>query len=202
VISFVRGTLVQRHPGHAVLEVSGVGFSLAVPDSTLAVLPAPGATATLLTVLHVREDALQLFGFATEAERVLFERLLTVTGVGPKLALAILSGLPVASFLRAIAEGTPRSLTAIPGVGRRLAERLIVELKDRIETLTPVAPEAIAPGPPAGPREEAVTALMALGVTKAVALDLVSAAGRSAPNDVTAEELIRRSLGAMSGHAS
>ncbi len=202
MISYVRGVLAARRPGHAVLDVGGLGFGIAVPDSTLSTLPAPGAEVTLLTILHVREDALQLFGFASEMERALFERLLTVTGVGPKLALAILSGMPAASFLRAVADGSPRILTAIPGVGKRLAERLVVELRDRVDGLAgaAVATSAEAQGDRAV-REEAVTGLVLLGLARAAADDLVTAAGRAAPPEVTAEELIRRSLSALPGRA-
>lgn len=199
MIAFLRGQLTHRAPGRVVIEVGGVGFDVAVPDSTLRDLPAPRAEVTLLTVLHVREDAMHLYGFRTAEERALFERLQSVTGVGPKVALAILSTLSVAAFQRAVAENTPRTLTVVPGVGKRLAERLVVELRDRL------APGADDGGPARagdglpGRRDEALDALVALGVSRTTALDLVTDAARAASDSASAEDLVRTSLVALAG---
>ena len=200
MIAFLRGAVVERRPGVAVVDVAGVGFAVLVPDSTLAALPAPPAVVTLRTWLYVREDAMQLFGFATDGERALFERLLTVSGVGPKVGLAILSALPVQVVLAALAQSNAKVLTAAAGVGKRLAERIVVELRDRalaIDLGVPnVAGGAGADAPPI--REDAVTALLALGVTRVDALELVAAALRDVPADAGIEEILRRSLAAMS----
>ena len=205
MIGFVRGRLAERKQGLALVDVGGVGYALQVSDATLAALPAPGSEVTLLTILHVREDAMQLFGFRTEDERALFERLRSVTGVGPKLALAILSALPVGVVLRTIAEAQPRPLTAVSGVGKRLAERIVVELKDRLAPPVPSARgDAGADGSAIdGPREEAVAALVALGVRRAEALDLAIAAQRELGDvpGVTPEDLVRHSLSALRSHS-
>ncbi len=198
MIAFLRGAVVERRPGVAVLDVGGVGFAVLVPDSTLATLPPPPTVVTLRTWLYVREDAMQLFGFATEGERALFERLLSVSGVGPKVALAILSALPVAVVLAALAQSNAKALTAAQGVGKRLAERIVVELRDRVNAIDAGVPEVTAHGGGTAPvREDAVAALLALGVTRADAIDLVASALRDIPADTGIEEILRRSLAAL-----
>ena len=198
MIAFVRGAVVERRPGVAVIDVGGVGFAVLAPDSTLNTLPAPPAVVTLRTWLYVREDAMQLFGFATEGERALFERLLTVSGVGPKVALAILSALPVVVVLAALAQSNAKVLTAASGVGKRLAERIVVELRDRVNAIDAGVPDVASRGASGLPvREDAVSALLALGVTRADAIDLVATALRDIPADSTLEEILRRSLAAL-----
>lgn len=198
MIAFLRGAVVERRAGLVVLDVAGVGFAVLAPDSTLATLPAPPAVVTLRTWLYVREDAMQLFGFATEGERALFERLLTVSGVGPKVALAILSALPVPVILAALAQSNAKALTAASGVGKRLAERIVVELRDRVAAIDPGVPSAaVAHGTAVPVPEEAVTALLALGVSRADASDLVAVAVRELPAEASIEDILRRSLAAM-----
>lgn len=198
MIAFLRGAVVERRPGVAVIDVGGVGFAVLAPDSTLSTLPPAPAVVTLRTWLYVREDAMQLFGFATEGERALFERLLTVSGVGPKVALAILSALPVAAVLAALAQSNAKVLTAAPGVGKRLAERIIVELRDRVLAIDAGVPDVARHGVTGAPvREDAVAALLALGVSRADGIDLVAAALRDIPAGAGLEEILRRSLAAL-----
>lgn len=215
MIAFLRGRLAAAGAGRAVLDVNGVGYLLQVPTSTLARLPAPGSAGAddlcLQTVLVVREDALTLFGFATLEERGLFEMMISVSGVGPKLALAALSALGAAGLVDALARGDARALGRVPGVGPRTAERLLLELRDRVGAL--LAPAALAAGgaaaglPPdaaaggfgaagaSGSAEaEAAAALEALGCTAAEAARAVAEAAAALPPDATAEALVRGAL--------
>jgi Holliday junction DNA helicase RuvA len=199
MIAYLRGRMAERHPGRVVVDIGGIGYAVFVPDSTLRVLPRAGADVTLLTCLHVREDALHLYGFSTQAERTLFERLQDVSGVGPKVALAVLSTLSVDVFQRAVQDNAPRVLTVVPGVGKRLAERLVVELRDR---LSPHAQDAVASdagGLSPAHRDQALEALIALGVQRATAVDLVNSAGRNAGGEASAEDIVRRSLATLAG---
>jgi Holliday junction DNA helicase RuvA len=142
VIAQISGTLAQKIPGEVIVDVAGVGYQVLIPLSVFYQLPEIGAPLSLQIHTHVREDALQLFGFQDFAEKQMFLLLIGVSGIGPKLAVNILSGITAAELKRALREGDQARLVAIPGVGRKLAERLIVELKDRIATLTPVEPES------------------------------------------------------------
>ena len=132
MIARLSGTLVEVRPDRVVLDVGGVGYDVAIPLGTFTALPAAGHPATLFVHTHVREDAIQLFGFVSKQERLVFETLLSVSGIGPKVALAILSGLPLPELVGAIAAQNARLLSSIPGVGRKLAERLGVELKEKM----------------------------------------------------------------------
>jgi Holliday junction DNA helicase RuvA len=132
MIALVRGQVAVRRPDHVVVDVNGVGYRLAVSAETLAKVPAVGKDATLHTHLIVREDALQLYGFATEEERDLFLLLLGVQSVGPKVALGVLSGGPPRDLILALAAGDAKRFQAVPGIGKRTAERIVVELKDKV----------------------------------------------------------------------
>ena len=138
VIAHISGTLAQKIPGEAVVDVGGVGYQVFIPLNVFYRLPEIGAPVSLQIYTHVREDALQLFGFQDPAEKQLFLLLLGVSGIGPKLAVNILSGIAVEELSRALKEGDQVRLVAIPGVGRKLAERMIVELKDKLVALAPV----------------------------------------------------------------
>lgn len=142
MIGLLRGRLLEKRPNQVILDVGGVGYLVAVPLSTFAALGELHAEVTLLIHTHVREDALQLFGFQDFAEKQMFLLLINVSGIGPKLAINILSGIAATELKRALREGDQSRLVAIPGVGRKLAERLIVELKDRIAALAPSATES------------------------------------------------------------
>src|SRR5574342_491050 len=130
MIARISGSLLEKSPTRVLVEVSGIGYEILIPLSTFDKLGALGENASLYTHLHVREDALQLFGFATAAEKQLFQYLLSVTGIGPKVAQSILSGCSVETFCRYIAQNEIAALTSIPGIGKKTAERLVLELRD------------------------------------------------------------------------
>jgi Holliday junction DNA helicase RuvA len=165
----LRGVLVEKHPTRAVVDVSGVGYELTIPLSSFEGLPAVGETVTVHAHLHVREDSLRLYGFATPDERRFFRTLLEVSGIGPAVALSILSSSGYADFRSAVVEGNLSRLTRLKGVGRKLAQRMVLELSDR---LTKEAPEAEAASPAlaaGGIREDAISALVSLGFKNAQA---------------------------------
>jgi len=177
VIGSLAGVLTLKSPPQLSIEVGGVGYEIEAPMSTFYDLPALGERVRLLTHLVVREDAHVLYGFATEAERRLFRSLLKVAGVGPRTALAILSGMSSAAFTRAVQEQDAAALTRIPGVGRKTAERLIVEMRDR---LSAAAAQLVSPAggaSPAGAQAEAFSALVALGYKPQEATRMLKAAG-------------------------
>jgi Holliday junction DNA helicase RuvA len=191
VIGFVRGKLVIKAPPHLTVDVGGVGYDIEAPMSTFYTLPAVGADVRLLTHLTVREDAHILYGFGTQDERALFRSLLKVSGVGPKIALAILSGVSVEGFATCVKSQDAAALTRIPGVGRKTADRLLVEMRDRLEAIT----EAAAAGAPdeTGSRVEgeAWSALVALGYKPSEVSQMLKPYAREASST---EDLIRRAL--------
>ncbi len=190
MIGSLRGRIASKSPPQLTLEVGGIGYELEAPMSTYYDLPPVGAEAHLLTHLVVREDAHVLYGFATEDERRLFRSLIKVSGVGPKIALALLSGVSVAEFNQSVQGQDISALTRVPGIGRKTAERLIVEMRDRLtapQLATGVPGEAAV----ANPANEAYEALIALGYRPAEATRLLKAAGTGTH---TTEELIRRAL--------
>lgn len=164
MIGRLTGRLVDCEPGSAVLDVGGVGYELRIPLSTYYRLSARPDPAVLFVHTHVREDALALFGFATREERAAFERLISISGVGPRIALAVLSGIGVEDLSRAVAEGDRGRLERIPGIGRKTAERVLLELKDKRDGGRSDR-QGMPPGPPGagGLREDAVSALLNLG---------------------------------------
>ena len=153
MIAHLRGTLLEKHPNQAIVEAAGVGYDVTIPVSTFTLLPEANAEVRLRIHTHVREDAISLFGFLTIEEKLVFERLITVSGIGPKLAIAVLSGLPVDRLVGAIRGGDLNSLTKIPGVGKKTAERIVLELRDKLDGI------GGAPSTPAHPREAATSAL-------------------------------------------
>lgn len=189
MIGRLRGTLVSRHPPSLLIDVGGVGYEVEAPLSTFAALPEAGGDVTLLTHLVVREDAQILYGFAAERERALFRDLIRVSGVGARMALAVLSGMSADDFARCIRAGDTTSLTRLPGIGKKTAERLIVEMRDRIP-----ATGAASAAPGGDARGDAVEALVALGYRSPEAARMVD----SIDDAATSEEIIRRALkGAM-----
>jgi Holliday junction DNA helicase RuvA len=196
VIGHLRGRLAAKHPPQLLIDVGGVGYEVEAPMSTFYGLPALGADVSLHTHLVVREDAHVLFGFGTERERSLFRELIKVSGVGPRIALGILSGVSVDDFHRCIESNDAASLTRVPGIGRKTAERLIVEMRDRLKALAGPAFEArgpagaVAPNAPT-PQAEAFSALVALGYKPAEVTRLLHKADATA---VTTEDLIRQAL--------
>jgi Holliday junction DNA helicase RuvA len=169
MIAQLRGVLVEKHPNQAVVECGGVGYDLTIPVSTYSQLPEAGAEVRLRVHTHVREDALALFGFLTTDEKSLFERLIGVSGIGPKLAVTVLSGLRTADLTDAIRSGDVVRLTRIPGVGKKTAERMVVELRDKLELL-PGATQKVSPAAAFSATEQDVlSALVNLGSARASA---------------------------------
>ncbi len=197
MIASLRGTLLHKSPTEAVIDVGGVGFALSIPLSTYETLGEPNTEVSLLTHLHVREDVLQLFGFATEEERELFRLLLSVSGIGPKMAQSILSGVPTAELKNHIVVGNLSALTSIPGVGRKIAERLVVELREKIGRLET---ETLVQMPTGGDtqshvRAEALLALTSLGYNRAAAEKALRTAIReTSGKTITVELLIKTAL--------
>jgi Holliday junction DNA helicase RuvA len=197
MISFLHGKLVEALPTQVTLEVNGVGYEVLIPLSSYDKLPPPGQNLKLLTHLAVRGDAHTLYGFMTASERELFRLLIhTVTGIGPKLALNVLSGISVTAFRGAVANGDVKSLSQISGVGRKTAERIVVELKDKIGAAG--AWEAASAQRALSPDEQrvndAVLALIALGFKQLEAHDSVRKALETLGPDTTLEELVRACL--------
>jgi holliday junction DNA helicase RuvA len=190
VIGFLHGRIAAKTAPTVTVDVSGVGYELEAPMSTFLNLPAIGESVHLITHLVVREDAHIPYGFATEAERRLFRNLLKVSGVGPKLALGVLSGMSVEGFTRCVLAEDVTTLTRIPGVGRKTAERLIIEMRDRVKTQPAMLG---SPGTPAGadPQSEAFDALIALQYKPTEATRLLKGIS---PGAHTTEELIRLAL--------
>lgn len=195
MITSLHGTLSSKSPTEVVITVNGVGYGVSIPLSTYEVMGAVNSEVSLFTYLHVREDALQLYGFATESERDLFRLLISVTGIGPKMAQSILSGLPVADLKSRIAEGNPQALTIIPGVGRKLAERLVVELRDKITKIEIFPGLPASSDPQAHIRSEALLALTSLGYNRMAAEKALRTAIQEANGrEVTVESLIKAAL--------
>jgi holliday junction DNA helicase RuvA len=164
VIAYLRGALLEKSPSRLIVDVGGVGYDVQVPLSTFYVLGEPGAEVTLRVHTHVREDVIALYGFATPLEQALFEKLIGISGIGPRLALAVLSGIEPLELIRAVRQQDVARLTAIPGVGKKTAERIGLELKDRL----PVAMQEIDRAAPAAPpgdqlRADLLSALLNLG---------------------------------------
>ena len=195
---FLAGKIVRKGPTHLVLEVGGVGYELAIPLSTYHALGKSEEETRVLTHFHVREDNQQLFGFATEEERNLFRLLLSVNGIGPKMALAVLSGIGTAELRKAIVEGAIPTLTAISGIGRKTAERLIVELREKIVLLEPKRGASSAPTRVAvdeGLIEDSIQALISLGYKLADAKRaLQKVLSEKDSRTFSVEDLIRTSL--------
>jgi len=197
VIGSLRGTLAHKSVDEALLEVAGVGYRVSIPLSTYESLPAEGESAFLHTHLHVREDELTLYGFASRRERRLFVTLIGVSGIGPKLALHVLSRLTPERFVGAVARQDLTTLTGISGVGKKTAERMVLELKDKLADLV----EADAAGESAAVRlttngEDAVKALVALGIRRTAAEEAVQKTLADDP-DAPAPDLTRRALASI-----
>ncbi len=197
MITFLEGILVEKQPGRAVVNVGGVGYEVFIPLSSFDRLPPEGAACRVLTYDHVREDARELYGFATEGERRLFLLLYSVSGVGPRTALGVLGGLSVREIKAAIAENDVKRLSSVKGLGRKTAEKIIVELKDKLTEGEML--EAAAGAEPASAEElrtrDALLALVSLGYKQAEALKMIKAALPGVAPATTVEELVRRALG-------
>ncbi len=197
MIAYLTGKLIQKSPVSAVVDVQGVGYEAFIPLTAFYDLPECGAAVSLHIHTHLREDSLKLFGFVKAADKQMFELLIRVSKVGPKLALAILSGMTARDLTQAVFSNDISTLNAIPGVGRKTAERLALELKDKLSELNlePAAADGAAPS--GGLRDDAVSALVNLGYKKAQAEQALKKVWRDEPKP-SLEELIRESLNRLS----
>jgi len=194
VIAHLRGTIFEKHPNRLVVDVAGVGYDVFVPLSTFYGLGDPGSEIALRIHTHVREDALVLYGFASRLEQDLFERLIGVSGIGPKLALAVLSGIEPSELVRAIERNDVARLTAIPGVGKKTAERLVLELKDRLPRIhAPAAGVDAATAEVPLLRDDLLSALMNLGYHRPLADKAVDAAIKTIAGG-TFEQTLKQAL--------
>lgn len=197
MIAYVSGTVATKKPTEAVLDVQGLGYRLLISTYTYEALPEPGKPAKLFAYQYVREDALTLFGFATTGEREMFEVLLAASGVGPKLALAVLSAMRPGELREHVLGGDASVLTSIPGVGRKTADRLIVELRDKLARMDfgeAASPLSGGDAARAAARADALSALEALGLSRAGAERNLRKVLRNHPGVQSAEELIRLAL--------
>ncbi|MDA0745965.1 MAG: Holliday junction branch migration protein RuvA [bacterium] len=197
MISYLEGKLAANSPTHLMVDVGGVGLFVHIPLSSYEVTRELGSTVRVLTHMHVREDALALYGFFTEAERDLFEMLIAVSGIGPPMAQKIMSGVAIADFQRQILSEDIRGLTKIKGVGQKLAQRMVLELKDRISEIAPEGAEAGVEKEAMGLVEEAATALVGLGAPPLQARKLVVHVIQEFGEDLAVEEVIRQALKRM-----
>ena len=195
MIAHLRGTLIEKHPNQAVVECAGVGYDVAISVATYASLPDAGSEVSLRIHTHVREDALILFGFLAAEEKALFEKLITVSGIGPKMGITVLSGVEAGNLISIIRAGEVQQLTRIPGIGKKTAERIVLELRDKLDFIQ--AGQAPAKGVPAALmsalERDCVSALVNLGCTQAAAeIAVKKAAGEKGTDDF--EPLFRRAM--------
>jgi len=195
MIAWLTGNVQRKAADHVIVNVAGVGYQVAVPVSTLNAIAGPGEEVTLHIHTHVREDSLSLFGFSTELEKDVFQLLMGISGIGPKLAMTVLSGLSVQDLVAAIRSADDSRLCGIPGIGKKTAARMCLELKDKVRQLAPEPFEhstSTAPGQDSL-QEDAVSALINLGYKRPVAEESVKKAQQGRP-DIRIEELVRESL--------
>ena len=195
MIAHLRGKLLAKHPNQAIVETAGVGYDVTISVPTFSELPAPGSEVALHIHTHVREDALALYGFLRAPEKVLFEKLITVSGIGPKLAITILSGMPADEMVGAIRGNDVARLTRIPGIGKKTAERMVLELRDKLPPA--MTSTATAAAPVSAMEEDVLSALVNLGYQRAAAekaLELSVKSGKGGSFDA----LFRGALGALS----
>jgi Holliday junction DNA helicase RuvA len=195
MIAFLRGRVHDKQPNRVIVDVGGIGYDVHVPLSTFYNLGDEGAEVSLRVHTHVREDALQLYGFLTELERQVFERLIAISGIGPKLAIVVLSGMEPRELVTAVQRADVARLTTIPGIGKKTAERIVLELKDRLTQLAvPAAPGAAAPESSADQlRFDLLSALLNLGYHRQQAEKAIDATVKSNP-DASFEHAVRTAL--------
>ena len=192
MISYVRGTLDHKEPSYVVVDVNGIGYEVFIPLSTYQELPAIGEQVKLHTHHHVREDSIQLYGFLSSEEREVFELVLTISGVGAKVALSILSSMTVNKFRSAVAQGDMKTLTKIPGIGKKSAERMVLELKDKIGKIHIDQEMVKLVGVESG--SDAVAALLTLGASQSAAEYAVFRAERRLGDEAKVEDVITEAL--------
>lgn len=195
MIAFLHGTLVEKTPSVATLDVGGVGYEVFISLSTYDRLPATGSPCRLLTHHHIREDAQILFGFMQAEEKAMFERLIGVNGIGPKMALSVLSGLTVNELTMAIAENNVKRISSVHGIGKKTAERIVVELRDKVDPLEALAGKAAGGGDPqAAMLRDTILALSSLGFQQDQARKMAQSALDNDPRIKDTETLLRKAL--------
>jgi len=195
MISQLKGTILQKSPTEVVIDVHGVGYLLSIPLSTSEAISGIGSEITLLTHMHVREDAMILFGFATEAEREIFDLLISISGIGPKIALAILSGISPENLREAIRIGNVEAFTSISGVGRKTGERIILELKNKFGKIDTARTVDTPTSQQLKNRSEAIIALLSLGYNRTTAESVIRAViSESQSKNLSVEEMIKKAL--------
>jgi Holliday junction DNA helicase RuvA len=198
VIAHIRGQLLYKIPNYVVVDCGGVGYELWISVTTFTEICEVGGEVRLHVHTHVREDALQLFGFHEVTEKRLFEKLLTISGIGPKLAITVLSGIAAGRLVEAIRGGDHATLTKIPGIGKKTAERVVLELKDKLEDLAGAAPASASATPSLGATaEDVLSALVNLGYPRPVAQKAVETAAKDAAVSGDFEKLFRAAMAAV-----
>ncbi|MBI5463748.1 MAG: Holliday junction branch migration protein RuvA [Ignavibacteriales bacterium] len=198
MIASLTGTLKRKSPTEILVDVNGVGYAVSIPLSTFERLGSEGTAVSLLTYLHVREDALLLFGFATDEERDAFKKLISVSGIGPRLAQGILSGVSVADLSHHIATGNSAALTSLPGIGKKTAERLVLELKDKLGVSDSSGRGVGRSSGEIGIRAEALSALLSLGYQRSVAEKAIrQALSEPDASSLPLEALLKKALRAL-----
>lgn len=197
MISYVKGILDHKEPNHVIIDVNGIGYEVFVPLSTYEKLSTIGGQVKLHTYHYVREDAVHLYGFLTPEEKEIFELVLSISGIGAKVALSILSTISADQFRRAVAQGDMKTLTKIQGIGKKTAERMILELKDKIGKISVEEQEIRLPE--AGSVNDAVSALLNLGASQSVAEYAVFRAERILGKDAKVEDLVTQALRFLAG---
>jgi Holliday junction DNA helicase RuvA len=194
VIAHLRGQILSKSPNAVVIDCNGVGYELAISVATYTELRDLGAEARLHVHTHVREDALQLFGFHEVAEKRLFEKLLTISGIGPKLAITVLSGISAERLVGAIRGGDHATLTKIPGIGKKTAERVVLELKDKLDDMAGYTPASDAPPSLGAIAEDVLSALLNLGYPRPIAQKAVESAQKDPAVANDFERLFRAAM--------
>jgi holliday junction DNA helicase RuvA len=197
VIAHLRGLLLSKSPNAVIVDCNGVGYELAISVSTFTELGAEGSVVKLHVHTHVREDALALFGFAELTEKRLFEKLLTISGIGPKLAITVLSGISAERLVGAIRAGDHATLTKIPGIGKKTAERVVLELKDKLDDMVGSAPETGAKPSLGAVADDVLSALVNLGYPRPVAQKAVETAAKDTTVASDFEQLFRAAMSAV-----
>lgn len=192
MIAHLRGKLISKHPNQAIVEAGGVGYDVVISVPTFSELPSLNAEVSLFIHTHVREDALALFGFLRAQEKQLFEKLLSVSGIGPKLAITILSGMPTDTMVAAIKGNNVASLTRIPGIGKKTAERMVLELRDKLDTFS-ISAEVTAAATPV--EEDVISALVNLGYQRPLAEKALARLGNVSGESF--DTLFRKAMAAM-----
>src|SRR5215510_3272197 len=191
MIAHLRGKLISKHPNQAIVEAAGVGYEVNISIPTFSGLPALGAEVALFVYTHVREDALALYGFLHSEDKQLFEKLISVSGIGPKLAITILSGMQADAMIASIKGNNLAALTRIPGIGKKTAERMVLELRDKLDSFAPS--QAVAATTPV--EEDVISALVNLGYQRGLVERTVSQLGKTP--DQSFDDLFRKSLAAL-----